>query len=1019
MTAGEETPRTEVGPASPPPATSVPTSPTLPVDETPWDLSNSTPIAFTHILKTTFSDGKERAAKKFQSLRIRVTLSLPTAPPPGPSTFAVKCLEALLSLDPPFNEGLSHLLTSAINHLDSRFKTDEDVKYSRRLAAFMFKNAVTGVIFLDARILVRLVVVFGIQLKDVGEVATPFDADENSRIQVAKDLVSPFILSLVKDRAYTSAVALLKQFDLQDCTPRDFLTTMVTDGEPDLAGQWAAHMGIDMCCYLVQQCTEMGQYKVAHRLVQRYKLEHHFPDSYILYKQSSLRKLAGRGLWDVAESIAQTDSGLQEYLVALAVEEGDTAQAAELCERFQMEQLPTCSVIKDPSLKEQYIKLSDVMPTDKVCWVDSIESLASAKEHFRNADIVGLDSEWKANHVKGTQENKVAILQLATPKRVFVFDMLQLSEELPEALDDCLKVVFHEPNVLKLGYAVNNDLERLVHSYQGLECFSLCESLLDLQTFAGHTKGGLSGLAKLAVGGYLDKRARMSDWEKRPLTEKQLQYAALDAAVLVSIFEYLQTAPDSDGTPLTRDYKPYLKTFRVPQKRSKKVTYEPAHSYDVHDERGGNEDQSGARCIILNCSEEVDIGGLSPSHESSAAVTQNHSEESDLMGKRGEDIDGSKLINGDDLGTNAAEDFVSPEPSIAAVDSQSELCKRNLELLGTSVMDTQPGQISSSPARTDLAEVSWCLSASRSCLDDQVTDVRQGTRVNNSAGADFPRDIATKGEVIHTYTTERGDELLDTTGIPPKSQKDSEPLAVHFGGTEHYGELTSICEPLEESEMFAVADLVSATFELVGEPRPGLLKSKLQEFTQAAGFPLPLYQAESYGPGHLLSFRCAVEVGGFRFSGKTAFKKKDAELFAAQKALSFFQAEALKYSQQQKEEDIPTWIRTLKTSDWHKQWGHLAVGTYRSETESKERGSNSATFLASAETGYHRRFRTRVEPPRSFWFTTQLTSSGTCSAVNSSFLGERIAYRARQGRCNFYCGPSIGVQRLSHIFLLL
>lgn len=214
-----------------------------------------------------------------------VTSSLPSAPPPGPATFTVKCLETLLTMEPPFNEGLSHLLTSAINHLDACHKTAEDVNYSRRLAAFMFKNAVTGVILLDARILVRLVVVFGIQLKDVGEVATPFDADEEKRVQEAKEIVAPFILSLVKDRAYTSAVALLKQFDLQDCTPRDFLATMVTDGEPDLAGQWAAHMGVDMCCYLVQQCTEMGMYKVAHRLVQRYKLENQFPDAYLLYKQ--------------------------------------------------------------------------------------------------------------------------------------------------------------------------------------------------------------------------------------------------------------------------------------------------------------------------------------------------------------------------------------------------------------------------------------------------------------------------------------------------------------------------------------------------------------------------------------------------------------------------------------------------------------------------------------------------------------------------------------------------------------
>ncbi|KAL2631028.1 hypothetical protein R1flu_015714 [Riccia fluitans] len=1009
MSAGEEIPPVEAAPASLPPVTSL--SP-CPGDETPWDLASSSPAAFTYILKSAYADGKESASKKFQALRTLVTLSLPTAPPPGPSTFTVKCLEALVAMDPPFNEGLSHLLTSAINHLDSRFKTEEDVKCSRRLAAFMLRNAVTGVIVLNARILVKLVVVFGIQLKDVGEVATALDADESAKIQEAKELVAPFILGLVRERGYTSAVALLKQFDLQDCMPRDFLITMVTDGEPDLAGQWAAHMGIDMCCYLVQRCIVMGQYKLAHRLVQRHKLEHHFPDSYILYKQSSLRKLAGRGLWDVAESIALTDPGLQEYLVALAIEEGDTAQVAELCERFQMEQLPSCSVIINSSVNNDYIKLSDVMPTDKVCWVDSIESLASAKEHFRFADMVGLDSEWKANHIKGSQENKVSILQLATVECVFIFDMLHLSGQLPAALDDCLKLVFHAPNMLKLGYAVNNDLERLVHSYQGLECFSVCESLLDLQTFAGHTKGGLSGLTKLAVGGSLDKRARMSDWEKRPLTEKQLRYAALDAAVLVSIFEYLQTAPDSDGNPVIRDYKPYLKTFRVPQKRSKKAL----HSYDIHGERAESGDSSGAGGIF-NRAEEVDIGGLSLSHESSAEVPHNHSEQSELMEKQGEDIDRTKLMNGDDFSRNAAKDFISLESSVAAIDSQSELCKRKLELLATSVTVNQPGQSSSPTARADLAEVSWSLSASRSCLDDEVSDIIQGTRVNSSAGIEVCEVSVTESESTPACTTER-DKTLDTPGIP--SQRDSEASAIYCVGPEQYGELLSACEPPEETEMLTAADdLVSATFELVGEPRPGLLKSKLQEFTQAAGFPLPMYQAQSYGPGHLLSFRCAVEVGGFRFWGNTAFKKRDAELFAAQKALSFFQAESLKYAQQQTDDDAPVWIRSLKASGWLSHWGQFAIGTYQPETIANKKGSDSATSVASANIGYHWRSHTRVRPPRSFWFTGQLSSSGSFSAVNSSFLDRRIVYRARKTSGSFHCGPSIGVHKWSHILLLM
>lgn len=45
----------------------------------------------------------------------------------------------------------------------------------------------------------------------------------------------------------------------------------------------------------------------------------------------------------------------------------------------------------------------------------------------------------------------------------------------------------------------------------------------------------LTGVSELYLGKPLDKRARLSDWERRPLTRAQLHYAALDAHALVQI----------------------------------------------------------------------------------------------------------------------------------------------------------------------------------------------------------------------------------------------------------------------------------------------------------------------------------------------------------------------------------------------------------------------------------------------------------------------------------------------------
>lgn len=42
-------------------------------------------------------------------------------------------------------------------------------------------------------------------------------------------------------------------------------------------------------------------------------------------------------------------------------------------------------------------------------------------------------------------------MQIASEKRVFIFDLIKLYESERKELDECLKVVFHSPAILKLG----------------------------------------------------------------------------------------------------------------------------------------------------------------------------------------------------------------------------------------------------------------------------------------------------------------------------------------------------------------------------------------------------------------------------------------------------------------------------------------------------------------------------------------------------------------------------------------
>jgi hypothetical protein len=64
---------------------------------------------------------------------------------------------------------------------------------------------------------------------------------------------------------------------------------------------------------------------------------------------------------------------------------------------------------------------------------------------------------------------------------------------------------------------------------------------------APSTSVALTNIADLYLGKPLDKRLRMSDWTKRPLTPAQMRYAALDALVLVRILDKMRETLPPDA----------------------------------------------------------------------------------------------------------------------------------------------------------------------------------------------------------------------------------------------------------------------------------------------------------------------------------------------------------------------------------------------------------------------------------------------------------------------------------------
>ncbi|XP_041016662.1 uncharacterized protein LOC121259220 isoform X1 [Juglans microcarpa x Juglans regia] len=500
------------------------------------DLTYISPVVFLYLLKECYIHGTCKATMKFRALQQEVYQVLHNDPQPGPATFVIQCLYVL----PIFGlhcEGFSHLIVSALRRYLKLGTDPADSLEAKDLATKLFLDIVRGFVNHDERIVVKILEVFDIKLNNIEKAMYQVKERNECGCDAAKSFLEQYIFQLIESQSYMTAVSLLEQFSIRQ-SRQSFLLSMIQNKQFEAADKWATFMGKQMLCVLVQEYIDRSMLKHANDIIKKNNLRQEFPDVYHKSKESSLKKLAEKGCWEVAEAKTNRDRQLLEYLVNLAMEAGYSEKVDELCDRYSLEGFPHVKGILLPDtshLHNRYLCLNELAVED-INWVDEVDGLRNATCHFEGCKVVGVDCEWKPNYEKGSKPNKVSIMQIASEKMVFIFDLIKLFEDVPHILDICMTRILQSPRILKLGYNFQCDMKQLAHSYGELECFRQYEMLLDIQNVFKERRGGLSGLAKKILGAGLNKTRRNSNWEQRPLTQNQLEYAALDAAVLVRIF---------------------------------------------------------------------------------------------------------------------------------------------------------------------------------------------------------------------------------------------------------------------------------------------------------------------------------------------------------------------------------------------------------------------------------------------------------------------------------------------------
>ncbi|CAB3365110.1 Hypothetical predicted protein [Cloeon dipterum] len=244
------------------------------------------------------------------------------------------------------------------------------------------------------------------------------------------------------------------------------------------------------------------------------------------------------------------------------------------------------------SQKDLYLQLP--LPSSSLIIVDNPEAVvAFLDEGLKGARLVGIDAEWKPSF--GGKPPELALIQISLPEKVYLIDITVLKKNLSKELMIQLgSQFFFQSSILKLGFGLNHDLRAIEHSLPdiGGSLDVNVGGYLDLQTLwnvlasvyniqlpyiARQDAGqGLSSLVQQCLGKPLNKENQFSNWERRPLRENQITYAALDAHCLLQIYSVLEKCCREQGTVFAEvcraagscSYKPSQQKVQSPAQKS-------------------------------------------------------------------------------------------------------------------------------------------------------------------------------------------------------------------------------------------------------------------------------------------------------------------------------------------------------------------------------------------------------------------------------------------------------------------
>ncbi|MBO9516873.1 MAG: ribonuclease D [Porphyrobacter sp.] len=160
--------------------------------------------------------------------------------------------------------------------------------------------------------------------------------------------------------------------------------------------------------------------------------------------------------------------------------------------------------------------------------ITKTEDLAALCERLAKSDFVAVDTEFMREN---TYWPELCLVQIANTEEAAAIDPLAQGLDMTPLLD----LLTANEEVLKVFHAGGQDVE-IIFNLTGRTPHPIFDTQIAMMAISQSEQIGYSNLVESWMGLTIDKGARFTDWSRRPLTERQIEYAIGDVTHLSKIF---------------------------------------------------------------------------------------------------------------------------------------------------------------------------------------------------------------------------------------------------------------------------------------------------------------------------------------------------------------------------------------------------------------------------------------------------------------------------------------------------